>query len=102
MKKKIAPMKLRIWFWWFNLICDLKDVRRRIWNKGILLWWYRLWIRKDEFHKSLNPDFSAMLVMDKEELKEYHLDIVRRRNIAHYRDNERQDQAHPRTNKKEP
>jgi len=34
----------------------------RIWHCGIKLWWYRLWVRADEFHPSLDLDMVAMEV----------------------------------------
>jgi len=52
----------------------------------IKLFWDRLWIRKDEFHKSLNMDVMAMLDMNEKEQEEYLADLVKRRNIAHDRD----------------
>ncbi|MFA7151239.1 MAG: hypothetical protein WC158_03660, partial [Candidatus Paceibacterota bacterium] len=57
-----------------------------IWNKCILLWWNRLWIRKDEFHPSLNSDVEAMMEMTKEEKMAYLKDLMIRRRIAHLRD----------------
>jgi hypothetical protein len=68
----------------------LADLRRMIWNKRLLLWWYRLFIRRDEFHKSLNSDSEAMLVMDSSELRKYFEDLYRRRKIAHQRELHRQ------------
>ena len=62
------------------------DLRRRVWNKRIKLWWYRLYIRRDEFHKSLNTDSEALLVMDRWDRREYFIDLNRRRRIAHKRD----------------
>ncbi|MDD4897415.1 MAG: hypothetical protein WCZ99_02860 [Candidatus Paceibacterota bacterium] len=61
-------------------------IKRRIWNKRILLWWNRLWIRKDEFHPSLNSDVEAMMEMTKEEKTAYLKDLMIRRRIAHLRD----------------
>lgn len=61
-------------------------IKRRIWNKCILLWWNRLWIRKDEFHPSLNSDVEAMMEMTKEEKTAYLKDLMIRRRIAHLRD----------------
>lgn len=49
-------------------------------------WWQRLWIRKDEFHPSLNMDVGVMYNMTENEKTEYLNDLVRRRNIAHERD----------------
>ena len=59
---------------------------KKIWNKRLLLWWYRLWIRKDEFHKSLDIDPDAMMEMDEEEKERYLADLVRRRKKAHQKD----------------
>lgn len=52
----------------------------------VRLWWNRLFIRKDEFHHSLEMDVFAMLRMTDREQKDYLRDLVRRRNIAHERD----------------
>lgn len=64
----------------------LISLRRRIWNKMILLWWYRLWVRKNEFHKSLDFDFEAMMVMNQKGRKKYWKDLAKRRQKAHERD----------------
>jgi hypothetical protein len=70
----------------------LKDrttwLRRRFWNTGLKLWWYRLWIRKDEFHPSLKSDLEAMLAMTREQCIAYKKNLKRRRLIAHRRDPE--------------
>jgi hypothetical protein len=71
---------------WTSLREELTYLRRRIWNKHLKLWWYRLYIRRDEFHRSLSSDFDAMLVMDRYELEKYFKDLYRRRKIAHKRD----------------
>lgn len=65
---------------------DLRNIRRRIWNKRLKLWWHRLFVRKDEFHSSLSTDPEAMIVMNGKELEKYHEDVARRRSIAHNRD----------------
>jgi hypothetical protein len=71
----------------FDLLkLDIENIRRRIWNKHILLWWYRLWIRRDEFHVSLNTDVDALRVMDEKEIEEYYSDLARRKKISHRRD----------------
>ncbi|MFA5420519.1 MAG: hypothetical protein WC280_00630 [Patescibacteria group bacterium] len=59
---------------------------KQINSSSIVLWWRRLWIRKDEFHHSLNLNCTAMIKMSKEERDKYLADIVRRRNIAHEKD----------------
>jgi hypothetical protein len=46
-------------------------VKRRAWNKGILLWRHKLWIRKAEFSHSLDIDVEAMLAMNEEERVRY-------------------------------
>ncbi len=61
-------------------------LRRLVWNCGIKLWWYRLWIRKNEFHRSLRIDVEAVLAMSDKQQKEYILDLLRRREVAHNRD----------------
>jgi len=49
----------------------------------IRLFWYRLWIRKDEFHISLDIDIEAMLTMNEEQKDDYLKDLARRRSLAH-------------------
>ena len=69
----------------------LGSMKRKIWNKSIKLWWHRLFIRKDEFHSSLNMDAEAIMEMSREERNDYHEDLARRRQIAHERDIARED-----------
>jgi hypothetical protein len=52
----------------------------------IKLWWDRLWIRKDEFHSSLDMNMEAMLEMTDKQREEYLNDLAKRRHIAHERD----------------
>ncbi|HED38652.1 MAG TPA: hypothetical protein ENI76_10485 [Ignavibacteria bacterium] len=61
-----------------------RKIKRRIWNKHIILWWYQLWIRKGEFHKSLDMDRATMVEMNKKELEIYWKNLVKRR--ERYRD----------------
>ena len=56
-----------------------------VWNKCVL-WWHRLWIRKDEFHRSLDLDSLNLDGMSKQKKEEYLIDLNRRREIAHRRD----------------
>lgn len=55
-------------------------------------WWYRLWVRPDEFDISLSMDMEYMYDIQekinywKGRLNWYHQDLVRRREIAHRRD----------------
>ena len=55
----------------------------------VKIFWNRLWIRRDEFHKSLDLDFDIIKDMTTEERQAYHLDLAKRRQIAHQRDLER-------------
>lgn len=72
---------------WLFIISDIPGkIKRRIWNKHLLLWWCKLWIRKDEFHWTLSLDTEAMMEMNPNELRKYREDVVRRRSIAHERD----------------
>jgi|GEM_PF-3250342 len=51
---------------------------------GQWLFWYRLWIRSDEFHASLN--LNPHLLWSDGLFKDYYInDVVRRRQIAHNR-----------------
>jgi len=87
---QLKKIRLIFLIWW---VSDIKPIpgriKREIWNKRILLFWHRLWIRKDEFHPSLDMDGAAMLQMDKDEMKKYLKDLNHRREIAHERDLER-------------
>lgn len=56
---------------------NIKLIKNRIWSK--------LWIRKDEFHSSLNLDAESMLYMNEKEREKYTIDLIKRRNIAHKR-----------------
>ena len=48
--------------------------------------WHRLWIRRDEFHHSLDMDGRAIRWMNKKQCEKYIQDLIRRREIAHRRD----------------
>ena len=65
-------------FAWFDARCQ--------WRKRVTLWWHRLWLRKDEFHVSLDMDALALCAMDEREKSEYLRDLARRRHKAHVRD----------------
>jgi hypothetical protein len=66
-----------------NLLIGLRHL---FWNRGIKLQWNRFWVRKDEFHNSLNMDANAMLGMSQKRRGAYTKDLYRRRRIAHERD----------------
>ena len=48
--------------------------------------WHRLWIRRNEFHSSLNIDVITMLNMDKIDRDRYLNNVTMRRQFAHLRD----------------
>lgn len=52
----------------------------------IFWWWQRLWIRKDEFHSSLNTNYNIVAHLTPDERSLYYLDLAQRRQIAHQRD----------------
>lgn len=81
----LLRVKYVLQIWCFRIRVFPDKIRRYVWNKHLLLWWYRFWIRKDEFHKSLDMDILAMMEMNKEERKKYLLDLLKRREIAHQR-----------------
>lgn len=62
------------------------------WKKGtpltikFRLLWHRLWLRKDEFHNSLELDSISFPWLTKSAQQWYINDLVKRRNAAHERD----------------
>jgi len=74
-----------LYVWLLDVESLLGKIKRWIWNKHILLWWRRLWLRNDEFHPSLNMDGAALLEMDDQEREKYFADLHRRIEIAHQR-----------------
>ena len=65
---------------------------------SLRLRWHQLWIRRDEFHVSLQSD-PALLESHttSDQTYEYASDLVRRRQIAHRRDEEQTNKALPRS-----
>jgi len=59
-----------------------------VWNKQppifsrLKLWWYRLWVRKSEYHYSVDFDKEITKTMCKCELQRYTEDMAARRTIA--------------------
>ena len=51
----------------------------------------KMFIRKDEFHRSLDIDCGAMMKMNAAQKANYLNDLTRRRNIAHNRDSDFRD-----------
>lgn len=48
----------------------------------IRVWWNFLWIRKNEFHSSLDMDGVAMLKMSDKEKKKYFSELTHRRQLT--------------------
>jgi hypothetical protein len=67
-------------------IADKLSFVRMFFGSRLRLFWYRLWIRKDEFHQSLNIDSEVMLTMNSKQRQNYMDDLNRRRNVAHMRE----------------
>jgi len=67
-----------------------QEIKRFFLRQPFKLFWNRLWIRKDEFHKSLDFNPKAYSNMTTQEKREYNIDLGRRRTIAHKRDFKRQ------------
>ena len=86
LKELRKSIKLRFYVLGIQITENLAKLRRCIWNRGILLKWNKLYIRKDEFHKSLSLDTEAMIGMTEKKRDEYMLDIMKRRKIAHEAD----------------
>ncbi len=49
------------------------------------VWWARLWIRKEEFHASLDFDSQYACSLSREQIEAYRRDLARRRYVAHER-----------------
>ena len=57
-----------------------------IWNRGVKMLWDCLWIRKNEFHKSLSLDVEALSQMDDGQREAYMKNMAIRRQAAHEKD----------------
>lgn len=51
----------------------------------VRLWWRECWVRKDEFHPSLEVDIELIQGMDPLQLIRHRKDLVRRKIVAHRR-----------------
>lgn len=79
MKKTVLLLHYQ---WWYVFRYRLRHIRILLWNGGLKLWWYRLWIRKNEFHKSLDMDCEAFSEMNCQQRVKYSTDLARRRSIS--------------------
>ena len=64
-------------------------IKIKLWWQGqwrFWLWWDRLWIRQNEFHRSLSFNGQACWRMSPKRRAAYLADLLRRRRIAHERD----------------
>jgi len=78
-------LKEKLSLWWLDLKLFPKMLKFRIYNKHILRWWYRHFCHSTEFHRSLDLDIGAMMVMNEKELRDYLLEMIKKREIAHQR-----------------
>jgi len=79
-------IKQQITFAYHDTKQCILHIVRRMWLVSIKQKWNRLFIRKDEFSKTLDMDGEALSYMNDTERKKYMVDLVKRRNIAHERD----------------
>ncbi len=54
--------------------------------RPLRFWWAKQWVRKDEFHPSLNLDADYASRLSQEERDAYFENVMKRRAIAHERD----------------
>jgi hypothetical protein len=87
MKSKIT-LKMRVWFWWYDLKKDIKFKYERI-RYLIKRRFQSHKTPEDEFDPSLNMNIRDMLAMTERERDQYIADLVRRRRLAHEADNAR-------------
>lgn len=84
-KMKIAICyPIAFWFGGGKAFLWSSHLHNPFWRVRLL--WQRLWVRRDEFHSSLDMDIVAMYNMTEAEREAYIWDLVKRRNIAHERD----------------
>jgi len=78
-------------FYWFFVILRIKifdffSYVQMFLSSRIRLIWSRIYIRRNEFHSSLDIDHRLLLTMNNKQREKYTNDLIRRRNIAHERD----------------
>lgn len=85
MKYTVEQYKLILLCHWLVLKHNTKKLLRK--PLVFARWkWCQLYVRKDEFHKSLSLDTELLMYMNKQEQDRYLKDLVKRRNIAHGRE----------------
>jgi len=73
------------WVGWNSRAFKFNRIFNYFVNK-LILFWDRLWIRKNEFHKSLDFNADLYLKLSPKEREKYDRDLTKRRYIAHERD----------------
>ncbi len=73
-------------YWLWQLIKE--------WITLIIMWWHELWIRKDEFHSSLDYKIKGLSNISAEKGEKYEKNLERRREFAHKRDILKTDKEH--------
>ena len=70
---------------WYRVQSNFSFFARFLCSR-LRLYWARLYVRKDEFHSSLDLDMDTLATMNKKEQEWYFNDLARRRKIAHERE----------------
>jgi len=92
MKRMLRRICNRTWDYFFlndvlwNIRHPFKFFYQTRFCSIIRVWWNFLWIRRDEFHPSLDFDTCAFIKMSKKDREMYLSKLVRRRRVAHERD----------------
>jgi len=70
--------------WW--VLREIGYVIKSFCMSRLRLMWAKAYIRKDEFHSSLDIDIEYLSTATEKQKESYFRDLVKRRNIAHERD----------------
>ena len=84
MRKNLKRLSHFLFVTCFKIKSWAKKSQYYLWNESIKPWWKRLWIRKDEFHSSLDTDYLPGISQEEED--NYSKDVFRRRHLSHERD----------------
>ncbi|PCI19827.1 hypothetical protein COB64_02930 [Candidatus Wolfebacteria bacterium] len=91
LERKLSQRQYALFMSFFYTFVD-RYLHAKWYIRGRLkLFWSRLWIRKNEFHSSLDMDVQFMFTMNERQQEKYLDDLTRRRNVAHRRDMELQE-----------
>ncbi len=78
--KSFRVSRVLLFYW---VIRDWWSSKKMFVRSRLRLIWARIYIRKDEFHKSLDMDFEALMTMKGKQKEKYLKDLCDRREIAH-------------------